>query len=117
MKEYKGNCHCGAISFSFKQKEIDKGLRCNCSICKRKGAVMSAFTLAPEEIEIGEKNEALSLYQFDSKVAKHYFCKFCGIYPFHQTMRKPGQYRVNLGCIDEIDTNAIEVELFDGKSI
>lgn len=78
---------------------------------------MSEFTLAPEEIEIEEKNGALSLYQFDTKVAKHYFCKTCGIYPFHQTMRKPGHYRVNLGCIDDIDTNTIEVELFDGKSI
>ncbi len=117
MKEYKGSCHCGAISFSFKHEGIGTGLRCNCSICRRKGAVMSAFTLAPEEIEIKEKNEALSLYQFGTKVANHYFCKICGIYPFHQTLRKPGHYRVNLGCIDDIDTNAIEVKVFDGKSI
>ncbi len=117
MKTYKGNCHCGSISFSFEHTTIDKGLRCNCSICKRKGAVMSDFTLAPEEIDINDKNEALCLYQFDTRVAKHYFCKTCGIYPFHETMRKPGHYRVNLGCIDEIDTYQIKVDIFDGKSI
>lgn len=117
MKEYTGSCHCGAVSFCFKSEEIDKGLRCNCSICKRKGAIMSAFTLAPEEIEIEDENGALGLYRFDTKVAGHYFCKICGIYPFHQTLRKPGRYRVNLGCIDAVDTDAISVELFDGRSI
>ena len=78
---------------------------------------MSSFTLAPEEIDIQTKDEALGLYQFGTKIAKHFFCKTCGIYPFHETMRKPGHYRVNLGCIDEIDTNDLEVEIFDGKSI
>lgn len=117
MREYKGSCHCGAISFSFKQEEIDKGLRCNCSICRRKGAVMSAFTLAPDEISIEEKGGALGSYEFGTRVAKHHFCTICGIYPFHQTLRKPGHYRVNLGCIDDIDTSELQVGLFDGKSI
>ena len=117
MKTYKGRCHCGDISFSFQQGEIDKGIRCNCSMCRRKGAVMSDFTLSPEELDIEVKNDALGLYQFDTRVAEHYFCKTCGIYPFHVTMRKPGYYRVNLGCIDEVDTNALEVSLFDGKNL
>ena len=117
MITYNGSCHCGKISFSFEHEKIDTGLRCNCSICKRKGAVMSDFTLAPEELRIEQKNNALSLYQFDSKIAKHFFCNHCGIYPFHETVRKPGNYRVNLGCIDEIDTYDIKIKTFDGKSL
>ncbi len=117
MKEYKGSCHCGDISFSFKHEKFKNGLRCNCSICRRKGAVMSPFAIAPEELEIKVDNDALGLYQFDSKIAKHFFCKTCGIYPFHETMRVPGHYRVNLGCIDEIDTNDLKIEVFDGKSL
>jgi len=78
---------------------------------------MSVFTLSAEEITINADPDKLGLYVFDSKVAKHYFCKKCGIYPFHQTLRKPGYYRVNLGCIDEIDTSQLDVEIFDGKSI
>jgi hypothetical protein len=117
MQAYRGSCHCGAISFSFEHESIDKGLRCNCSICRRKGAVMSAFTIQPESFSYQAENGMLGLYQFDTNIAKHYFCKNCGIYPFHQTLRKPGQYRVNLGCIDEVDTTAISIELFDGKSI
>jgi hypothetical protein len=117
MKTYHGSCHCGAISFSFEHGPIESGLRCNCSICRRKGAVMSDFALAPEELRIEAADGALGLYQFGSKIAKHFFCKTCGIYPFHETMRKPGHYRVNLGCIDEIDTYSIPVEIFDGKNL
>lgn len=78
---------------------------------------MSDFTIQPEAFSYKSENGVLGQYQFDTKTAQHYFCKNCGIYPFHQTLRKPGHYRVNLGCIDEIDTNSISVELFDGKSI
>lgn len=118
MKDYNGNCHCGSITFSFKHEDtIDKGVRCNCSICKRKGAVMSEFTLSPDELDIKVEGDNLGLYQFDSKIAEHFFCKNCGIYPFHVTMRKPGHYRVNLGCVDDVDTFNLEVSIFDGKSI
>lgn len=117
MITYNGTCHCGNIAFTFKHDKIEKGLRCNCSICKRKGALMSDFALAPDEIEITVKNDALGLYQFDTGIAKHYFCKTCGIYPFHITMRKPGHYRVNLGCVDAVDTFELPFDIFDGKSV
>lgn len=117
MNTYNGTCHCGAVSFAFTHEPVVAGVRCNCSICKRKGAVMSDFVLAADEITVKAKEDSLGMYQFDSKVAKHYFCKVCGIYPFHQTLRKPGHYRVNLGCIDSIDIFALPVEIFDGKSL
>lgn len=78
---------------------------------------MSAFTIKPEAFSFQVENDELGLYQFDTNVAKHYFCKNCGIYPFHQTLRKPGHYRINLGCIDETDTAVISIEFFDGKSL
>ena len=53
MNTYRGSCHCGAIRFTFKGPDkIESGLRCNCSICRRKGALMSGFAVAPDEIEI-----------------------------------------------------------------
>lgn len=78
---------------------------------------MSSFTLAPATLDIVVKNDSLKLYQFGSKVAKHYFCRVCGIYPFHETKRNPGEYRVNLGCIEEVDINTLDITTFDGKSI
>ena len=59
----------------------------------------------------------LGVYQFGIKTAKHYFCKNCGIYTFHETARKVGHFRVNLGCVNGIDPLALDVEVFDGKNL
>lgn len=115
--KYQGNCHCGAIKFSFEEDKITNGMRCNCSICARKGAAMSSFTKYKDELNIKVEDDNLALYQFDSKVAKHFFCKKCGIYPFHETIRYPGKYRVNLGCVKNIDTNNLDITIFDGKNL
>ncbi len=116
-EKYHGSCHCGAIRFSFNGPVISSGLRCNCSICRRKGAVMTPFTIAPDEMDIVAEEGMLGLYQFGSHTARHFFCKRCGIYPFHETIRKPGHYRANIGCIDGIDSMALDVEVFDGKNL
>ena len=115
--EYQGSCHCGSIKFKFAGEEITKGIRCNCSICKRKGALMSVYAIAPQNIKISILDNALETYEFSSGVAKHHFCKKCGIYPFHQTLRQPGHYRVNLGCISELDTLALPYDVFDGAAL
>lgn len=117
MKTYQGSCHCGAIKYAFEHEDINFGVRCNCSICRRKGAMMSDFVIAKDDLKIEAEPDALGLYQFDNKLAKHYFCKTCGIYPFHETFRNPGHYRVNLGCIDDLDTFELDFRVFDGKSL
>jgi hypothetical protein len=114
---YHGSCHCGAIKYSFNSRAISAGLRCNCSICRRKGALMSTFTIAPAQFDIDAEQDFLGSYQFGSCVAKHYFCKRCGIYTFHETRRKPGYYRVNLGCIDGLDALALASETVDGAAL
>ena len=35
-------CHCGAIEAEINiAKKLERTIRCNCSLCKRKGSVMS----------------------------------------------------------------------------
>lgn len=116
-QQYKGSCHCGAVQFSYEGDTIDKGLRCNCSICARKGALMTVQTIPLEDLTIDAESGALSLYQFGAKTAKHFFCKKCGIYTFHETARFPGQFRVNIGCLDDVDSTQLESDLFDGKNL
>jgi hypothetical protein len=113
---YEGSCHCGGIKFSYDGEEITKGLRCTCSICSRKGAVMSTETIPMQNLKVEADEDNLGLYQFGNKVGKHYFCKTCGIYTHNETVRMPGQMRVNLGCIDNIDTFDMEILIFDGKT-
>ncbi|MEM8857675.1 MAG: GFA family protein [Chloroflexota bacterium] len=117
MAKYSGSCHCGEISFNFNSRPIEDGMRCSCSICKRKGAVMTNFTIPPADINIHDKNSLLSTYQFGSGIAKHYFCSRCGIFTFVATRLNPGELRVNVGCIDGIDSFTLPIILFDGNSI
>jgi hypothetical protein len=115
--QYQGSCHCGAVRFSFEAEPIDKGLRCNCSLCSRKGAMMSPVPVPAEQFKIEVDGDALGLYQFGPRTAEHYFCKHCGIYTFHVPGRFPGHYRANLGCVEGVDPFLLEADIFDGRSL
>ena len=115
-RTYAGSCHCGAVRFRFRSEAITTGRRCNCSICVRKGAVMSARYYPPEDFESVEGLEALTRYQFGDHDVNHYFCATCGIYPFHDGPAKPGHYRVNLGCVEGLDPFALAIDVIDGRS-
>ncbi len=114
LRKYQGACHCGAVKFEV-QTTLSPALRCNCSLCRRKGAVMAA--VAPEHFTLLSGEEYLTLYQFNTRVAQHYFCKVCGIYTFHRPRTNPNIYRVNVGCLEGVDPFALEVGLNDGASL
>lgn len=112
---FKGACHCGAVKFEV-EAAVTPALRCNCSLCRRKGALMSP-TFDSGALTIVEGEDALTLYQFNTRVAKHYFCRHCGIYPFHQTRKDPSLWRVNIGCLEGVDPYALEAAVADGASL
>ena len=100
--EYDGSCHCGAVTFHVKLLGgTDGGLasarRCDCSFCRMRGAV--ALTAAKDELTVLMGAEALTLYQFNTHIAKHYFCSVCGIYTHHQRRSDPDQLGVNAACL------------------
>jgi len=101
-KRHKLSCHCGCVEMIL---DLPKGIidprRCDCSICKRKGAVVASVKL--NQIEIIKGADKLSLYQFNTMVAKHYFCSECGIYTHHQRRSKPDEYGYNIGCLEGVD--------------
>jgi hypothetical protein len=111
----RGSCHCGAVQFEVGTPLVPAS-RCNCSLCRRRGALMSPMFPA-EDLRILSGEDALTLYQFNSRVAKHYFCRHCGIYPFHQTRKDPNLWRVNLGCLEGVDPYTLEATVSDGASL
>jgi hypothetical protein len=111
----KGSCHCGAVKFEVRTA-LTPASRCNCSLCRRKGALMSP-PFAAADLKIVQGEDALTLYQFNTRVAKHYFCKHCGIYPFHQTRKDPLLWRANIGCLEGVDPYSLEAGLGDGASL
>ena len=112
MKKLK--CHCGDVEVEINvSKNLEKILKCNCSICKRKGAIMSM--VRNEDFKIIKGKDMLKLYQFHSKIAKHYFCSNCGIYTHHNPRSNPAMTGFNLGCVDEINTFELDnISLIDG---
>ncbi len=95
-------CHCKQVEAEINIEKLDKILQCNCSICKRKNAVMSIVN--NEDFKIVKGKNLLKLYQFHTNVAKHYFCSNCGIYTHHNPRSNPKMTGFNVGCLDEVDT-------------
>ena len=107
-------CHCGAIEAEINAPgNLEKILRCNCSLCKRKGAVMSM--VKNHDFNITKGADKLKLYQFHTKVAKHYFCSICGIYTHHKPRSNPNSYVVNAACLEGVNPFEFkDVPIFDG---
>ena len=96
------SCHCGSVVLELTLPDgIVNPRRCDCSICRRKGAIVASVPLSGIRILKGE--EHLRLYQFNTRVAKHYFCGVCGIYTHHQRRSFPDQYGYNVGCLEGIN--------------
>lgn len=95
-------CHCGAVELELTLPDgIVEPRRCDCSICRRKGAVVASVPLSGIRIVRGQ--DVLRLYQFNTCTAKHYFCSLCGIYTHHQRRSNPQQYGYNVGCLDGVN--------------
>ena len=109
-------CHCGEVESEINlDGDLEKILRCNCSICKRRGATMSM--VKNQDFKIIKGEDKLKLYQFHTNVAKHYFCSICGIYTHHNPRVNPAMTGFNLGCIDEINTFHLkDITLIDGNN-
>ena len=112
--KHKGSCHCKSIEF-----EVESGLenirQCNCSICIRRNAKM--IIISKENFTLLKGEDHLSLYQFNTNVAKHFFCKKCGIYTHHNTRSDDTKMGVNIGCVDEIDFYLLDTVLANGKKL
>tara|TARA_B100000767_G_C19595171_1_gene463182 strand:+ start:460 stop:822 length:363 start_codon:yes stop_codon:yes gene_type:complete len=107
-------CHCESVEAEINiSGDLEKVIRCNCSICKRKGAIMSM--VKNENFKIIKGKDKLKIYQFHTKIAKHYFCIECGIYTHHNPRSNPAMTVFNVGCINEIDTFELEnINVNDG---
>jgi hypothetical protein len=111
---HKASCHCGSVEL---EVSLPNGLvdphRCDCSMCRRRGAIVSPVLL--NDIKIVKGEDTLSLYQFNTMTAKHYFCSKCGIYTHHQRRSNPKEYSFNVACLEGINSYDLgEVPILNG---
>lgn len=110
---YKGGCHCGAVTFEVEAPEHLDVDRCNCSICSKSGYLHLIVPKSRFRLLSGEAD--LATYTFNTHVARHRFCKHCGIKPFYIARSNPDGIDVNANCLEPRPTDMTIVD-FDGRN-
>jgi len=110
---FEGGCHCGAVRFRVVAREL-RAVDCNCSICEKKGFLH--LIVPPEDFELCSGEAALVEYRFGTGVARHRFCRHCGIHPFYTPRSHPDHVDVNVRCLDGDARSRFTVTPFDGQN-
>jgi hypothetical protein len=110
---YKGSCHCGAVAFEVEAPARLLVQDCNCSICTKAGFLHLIVPLSRFRLLRGEDH--LTTYTFNTGVAKHTFCKTCGMKPFYTPRSNPDGIDVNVRCLDPVPGDMV-IEAFDGQN-
>ena len=111
MATHEGGCHCGAVRFRVEVDRYD-ALECNCSMCRKKGNLH--LIVPTDRFTLLAGAEALSTYRFNTGVARHTFCRICGIHPFYTPRSHPDGVDVNVRCLDGDVWQRFRVTPFDG---
>ena len=110
---HSGSCHCERVRFQVEAPEEIEAIECNCSICSKSGFLHLIVPKA--RFVLLEGAEFLSTYTFNTGVAKHLFCRICGIESFYIPRSNPDGYSVNVRCLEPNTVKKITLVPFDGK--
>jgi hypothetical protein len=113
QKTMQGGCHCGRVRFRV-TADLTRVTECNCSICTKKGILH--LIVPPEQFELLSGQDDLATYQFNTRTAKHKFCRVCGIHPFYVPRSDPDKIDVNVRCLDDVDLAVLSPKPFDGRN-
>jgi len=111
---HRGGCHCGAVRYTVAAPARITAQRCNCSICARTGFLHLIVPAAAFTLESGA--DRLTEYTFNSGVARHRFCRVCGVKSFYVPRSNPDGYSINVHCLDPGTLAEVTIEDFDGRN-
>ena len=114
MTTHKGSCHCGRVQFEVDAPAVVAATECNCSICQMSGFLHLIVSAGDFRLLGGEKD--LSTYTFNTGVARHRFCRHCGIKSFYIPRSHPDGVSVNVRCLDPATIERVDVTAFDGRN-
>lgn len=112
---HQGGCHCGKVRFEI-EADIKEVISCNCSICVKKGHLLTFVPETSFKLLAGE--DSLKSYLFNKKIIHHFFCANCGIGAFGAGAMPDGakMRAINVRCLDQVDLSKFPVQHVDGKS-
>ncbi len=111
VSTHAGSCHCGGIRFTVTHDLVEL-TTCDCSLCVKRNAVMAKVPEAALRVEQGQ--DLLATYEWNSRRAKHHFCRRCGIYVFHRKRAAPDHFGVNIFCLGGFDPARLPVGPTEG---
>lgn len=111
---HRGGCHCGAVRFEIRAPKAPRVQRCNCSMCARTDFLHLIVPAA--DFTLLKGREQLTEYSFNTRTAKHLFCKICGIKSFYVPRSNPDGFSVNVRCLDPGTLGPVTIEDFDGQN-
>lgn len=111
---HRGGCHCGAVTFIVEAPAALEVTECNCSICAMTGFLHLIVPASRFRVVTGE--EALTSYSFNTGVARHLFCRFCGVKSFYVPRSNPDGFSVNVRCLTPGTMLSVHVSAFDGRT-
>jgi hypothetical protein len=114
MTTHKGGCHCGRVTFEVQAAANINADQCNCSICRMSGYLH--LIVPKNDFHLLSGEDALETYRFNSHVAEHYFCKYCGIKSFYVPRSHPKGISVNTNCLVGDTIESLTVTPFDGEN-
>lgn len=114
MYKCEGSCHCGRVRIEVDIPGEITVHRCSCSICKKSGYLHLIVNADKFQLLSGEQE--LTEYNFHTGVARHLFCKHCGVKSFYVPRSHPKGFSVNLNCLDLSDGIEVRSEDFDGRN-
>ena len=113
MIEHTGGCHCAAVRFRITAPRDIQASQCNCSICSKSGYLGLIVPRSRFELVSGEDD--LETYSFNTGVAKHLFCRRCGVKSFYVPRSHPEAYNVNVRCLDPGTVGGLTIRSFNGQ--
>ncbi len=111
---HRGGCHCRRVVFEVDAPANILVQDCNCSLCRLTGFLH--LIVPRSRFRLISGHEFLTEYTFNTGVAKHIFCKVCGIKSFYIPRSNPDGVDINVRCLDAGTVMEMTIEAFDGEN-
>ena len=111
---HRGCCHCGRVRIEVLAPADLDVLECNCSMCARSAYLH--LIVATADFRLVSGADDLVEYRFGTGVAKHRFCRHCGVKSFYVPRSHPDGYSVNARCLDPSTIASMKIRPYDGRN-
>ena len=109
-----GGCHCGCVRFEVLAPPDLDVLDCNCSMCSRSAYLH--LIVGASDFRLLSGADGLVEYTFGTGIAKHRFCRHCGVKSFYIPRSHPDGVSVNARCLDPATITSMTITPYDGRN-